>query len=416
MFGIKTYIKDQTKRVFLSYHLGKFPERAISPLSQKIFLYYLVKQLKNYSENVGISALLTKPNKIAVTTWQKLLPYIANNLGNWSTNSNKPHNIATQLEKEVILKMINLYHAEKENIEGYITSGGTEGNIFSAWIGRKYLEQYTDKNKICLLRNDLVHYSVTKAADIVGIKDCLIPLDEKTWSTNIISLDKLIIQLYRKGLRGFLIPITLGYTVGGTNDDLENIIRHLHKIKKGLKAIHFFCWIDAALQGLVEPFLNKRFKPFYYPEISTFIVDFHKFAGVPFPAGLILYRKKLRKLIEKDIPYLTQKDNTLLGSRTGIAPAAIWTTIHFLGRDGFNKIIFACLQQKQEFLVKLSRIEKDVRIITDKDSVAVAVITKNKLSSDFCQKYGLNQIKYHLTFENGKKIVRLYKLFFLPRF
>jgi histidine decarboxylase len=268
-----------------------------------------------------------------------------------------------------------------------------EGNIFSVWLGRKYLEQYTDRERICLLRNDLTHYSIRKATDVVGVKDFLIPFDDKSWSTSVIGLNKLVIQLYSKGLRGFLIPITLGYTVGGTNDDLKGIINCLTDIKTKYKDIHLFYWIDAALSGLVLPFIQKDFRPFNFPEIHTFIVDFHKFAGVPYPAGLILYRRSLRKLIEKDIPYIIQKDNTLLGSRSGIAAISIWTLINSYAFKGFKKEAEICIQRKNIFLDKLKRDYPDIKIRTNRYSVAACLIIKKSLPLDLRQKFGMKSIK-----------------------
>ena len=120
--------------------------------------------------------------------------------------------------------------------------------------------------------------------------------------------------------------------------DYEYITKIVEKIRKSLK-VEFFLWIDAAFNGLVEPFLNSNFTPFKNAQIQTFSTDFHKYGFVPMPSGLILYRKSLRKLIERPIDYLKEKDNTLLGSRSGISPVGCWNVINALGKVGFKKII-----------------------------------------------------------------------------
>ncbi len=289
MIGIKSYLKKKTVK-FLIPHVSpdKFPRKPLTKLQSWTMIRRFEKELKLFSNAVGKGSLLVKPNDIAVKTWQKLLPYISNNLGNWSTGEQKPFNLTTKLEQEVINKMIDLFSKNRQDLEGYVTTGATEGNIFSAWIGRNYLKTCTNLDKICLLSNDLTHYSVRKAADIVGLPNYLLPVNERNWNTDVLSLVKILGKLFKKGCRGFLIPLTLGYTVGGKNDDITGIIKNIRLFKKLHPSAHFFIWIDAALSGLMLPFISESFLPFEYPEISTFVSDFHKFSGVPYPAGLIL--------------------------------------------------------------------------------------------------------------------------------
>ncbi len=418
MFGIKTYLEKQIhKLIYPSFISNKsFPISSINSIQYYFLLFDIEKKLKNNNTQL----FTFKFNHSAINTWRKLIPYMANNLGNWSTPELKPNNITTKLEKEVVEKMVNLYKADNQNLEGYITSGGTEGNIFSVWIGRKYLEQYMPKENMCLMRNDLTHYSVRKAADIAGIKDTIIPIDEKTWNTSVSGLEKLIQQLWKEGSRGFIIPLTLGYTVGGTNDDIDEIIVLTRKLKRKFKNIYFFFFIDAAFSGFTLPFTEKNFQPFRFREIQTFIVDFHKIAGVPYPASLILYRQNLRKLIEKEIPYLKQKDNTLLGSRSGIAAAACWITIHTYGSYGFKKEVENCIKRKNDFLKLIKSKFLGIDIKTENNSLIAAILSQNPLPQSFEQYYGIEPYNYQISFYNNQRNINkmciIYKLFFLPRY
>jgi len=393
-----------------------YPEK---PLSQKKIGFRLEKILKNLkSRNLDhkIGEPHFFPNPIAVSFWSKFLAKSPNQLGNWSIKGEIKLHGTHEIEREVIYDMISLLKGDQEELEGYITSGATEGNIFSAWIGRKSLEKNVSKESICLVRSDLTHYSITKAADIIGVPDFITPLDENKWNISIIFFIKTIMELYKKGYKGFLIPFTLGYTVGGTNDDYEEIIKQIRALKNKFDDIHFFTWIDAAFSGLTIPFLKDNFMPFSNPFIQTFILDFHKVAGVPYPAGLVLYKKNLRQLIEKDIPYLNRKDNTLLGSRTAAAPIAIWATINYIGKRNMKKIIQECLKQKQQFLKTVEKRFKSVRSITDENSTQAALLIKNPLPQDFCRRYGLTLNHQNIKIGEKSFKAKLYKLFFLPRF
>lgn len=385
--------------------IDKFPEKGKSLPALKSMISPIIDQYKNRKMD-GVGDLYNLPNKIAVSVWQKLLPFNPGYLGILG---------ASETEKNVIEAITDLYNERPKGISGYITSGATEGNIYSCWLGRKYLERFVKKEEICLLRTDLTHFSVRKGGDMIGVQEYIVGLSEKKWNMDIDSLSASIEDLHKKGYRGFIIPLTLGYTVGGTNDDLEKIAKYLSKIKKKLN-IYFFTWIDAALSGLTYPFIEKKFKPFKNKFIKTIVVDFHKFAGVPFPAGVILYRREIELLIRKKIPYLKEKDDTLLGSRTGISAVAIWATIQFFGKSGFRKIVLDCLMRKNDFIKMIKSQFPDAIIKTDSQSVHLAVIVQSALPKQFCEKYGLSLIKYKIKFKDKTENLLMYKLFFLPKF
>ncbi len=419
MFGIKRRIKNNFLST-LRFWLGKtltpdyFPQEPVFPLFIKLRLWLLKGELKKIKSKTDkfFSHLAPYPAPIAIDVWRQFLLYNPNNLGNWSISSlPKKQLFGTRVfEKEVIWKMIDLYGGRKENLEGYITSGGTEGNIFSAWVGRNYLEKEgVDKEKICLVKTSLTHYSIEKASDIVGIPTFITPLNSKNWGMDIDCFAKTIQSLHKRGFRGFLLPLTLGYTVTGTADPYLEICLKIREIKKKIKNIKFFVWLDAALNGLIEPFLNSRFSPFALPEVQTVLTDFHKLGLAPYPAGIILYRTQLRSLIEKNIPYLAEKDNTLLGSRPGISAVACWSAIETIGKSGAKELIEKNLAKKKRWVTSVRKTQKATikRIISPPRSLTVALILKQKTITDW------NISKMRLVFERKIKTYRIATFFFL---
>lgn len=419
MFGIKTFIKKTFLTfdiIFSNSKLKKIPRKPSSRIYLHFILSLVLSELKQRKKWPSLNNLFCYPHPLAVKTWSSLLPFNPNNLGNWSIQGKKPTRPTAYFEKDVIEMTIDLLRGNKKNFEGYITSGGTEGNIYSAWLGRKYLETKMQEGYICLVRNDLTHYSIRKATDIIGVKDVITPVNELCWNTDIPSLEKTILNEHAKGARGFLIPITLGYTVGGTNDDIKQTLLKVQKLKKQLKGSHFFLWVDAALSGLVLPFTEKKFKPLTHNLVQTILIDYHKFGTAPYPSGIVLYSKHLRNLIEQPIPYLTEKDNTLLGSRTGIPAVVVWTILHALGKTGFTKMIKDCIIKKENFLEEIKVQFPETRIINYPNSVQAALIVQQPLPEKFERKYGLHLLNYSILFEDGRKILKVYKLFFLPKF
>jgi len=369
--------------------------------------------LREQKKYRGLSHLVTFPEKIAIKVWQKILPYNPNNLGNWSIKEIKPDQETSVIERELIWQMIDLYGGSKNDLEGYVTSGGTESNIFSSWLGRKFFESKNiKKEKIILVKTSLTHYSIEKAADIIGVETFITPLNEEDWKMDVNGLEKSIRELKKQGYKGFLMPLTLGYTLTGTFDPFEEICGVMRRLKKDFQDIEFFLWLDAAINGLIEPFLNESFKPFKHPEIKTFLTDFHKFGFTPIPAGIILYRKELRELIEKQIDYLSEKDNTLLGTRSGIAPVACWAIINYLGKNGFKKIILKRIKKKDDF-IKENKDIKGIDFISCSHNLNCGILVKKSFrDKKWVKKAGLNFREIEVKFVHSKRKLLMSKAFF----
>jgi len=421
--GLKILIKKiidkfkYPKFLYSQMPIDVFPNASSSKFQTKARLFGVENELKNRSIAFNLGSLYTLSHPVATQAYQLFIKYNPNHLGNWSNK--EPKQGTEQLEYEVIQEMIDLYHASKEGIEGHTTSGGTEGNIYSLWLGRLYLEKLCAKDTICLLKTSLSHYSIRKAGNICNIPQFLTPLNSQEWNIDVKNLSKKVKNLYKIGYRGFLLPLTIGYTSTGTQDNIQEITKTIKKLEKELKNTHFYIWIDAALNGLIEPFINENFEPFASPLIQTLVVDFHKFGMVPYSSGIVLYRKSLRKNIELKIDYLQEKDNTLLGSRQGASAASIWTIIHHLGKSGFRNLIFQQLKNKNYFIKNIQNIFPEAEITTHKNSLTCGVIfhsLKNQRLPKFLEeKYWLYPGLTNLVFEtNIKKRQIIYKFFFLP--
>ena len=92
---------------------------------------------------------------------------------------------------------------------------------------------------------------------------------------------------------------------------------------------------------------------------------------------LVLYKNNLRKLIEKPVGYLDQKDNTLLGSRSGISPVACWALVNSLGKSGFRKLVLE-KKKKIEVFVEENKDRKDIEIIYSQNSLNCGVLKKGQ--------------------------------------
>lgn len=395
----------------------KFPDTSSGTLRVLARLRAVRNELGERSVANNLGALYTLPHPLAAQTYASFLNQNPNHLGHWADKL--PQQGATiQLEYEVIRAMIDLYGATDKHLTGYITSGATEGNIYSVWLGKTYLSRFSPPEKIRLLMTSLTHYSVRKAADICSVKSDVVGIHTTTWAMDSDSLLDTIRRLYKKGITGILLPLTLGYTSTGTSDDIVLISRAVTQIQKELPRLRIFVWIDAATQGLITPFLSD-FRPFRDSNIQTIVMDFHKYGLVPYSAGIILYKRAMQALIERPIDYLRETDATLSGSRPGAAAAAIWSMIHIMGKRGYRRVITTQMNNKQYFIRELMRVLPKTEIITDESSVSCGILFRSlpggRLPKHIEKKYwfhaGTSSVRFY---PDGYKHLVLYKCFFLP--
>jgi glutamate/tyrosine decarboxylase-like PLP-dependent enzyme len=394
----------------------KFPSEKQSLLTILRPLFYLIKELKKFRRTIGLGHIMSYPSRWAVGIWRWLIVFNPGNLGNWSIRDKKINNVTGKFESSVIAMMLDLYRVKKKNDwEGYFTSGTTEANIYLAWLGRKKLQNQGLKlGQIALLRNSLTHYSLTKAADVVGVTDFELPISRDWQGFSLPSLLEWLDKLKKQGYSGFLVPLTLGFTLSGTDDQIEELIDDLVSWGKANK-IKFFFWIDAAFAGLTRPFIDKSFRPLNNSLISGFAVDFHKYGQVPLPAGLVFYRRDLRQLIERPIAYLTEADSTLLGSRTGVSPVAVWAELLGTGKQGYRQRLAKSLQQKQQFMDRYQQ-EKDLEIITTPHSVSLGLVIKRNKShwqTYFKETHDIYFEKVKLLFPKKSKTITVGKVYFM---
>lgn len=336
----------------------------------KIFLLSIYLKVFEYGSRV-YGSLWSSPSKMSVFAQTVGNYFNLNHLGNVYATSESNLGITRKIEKKVIEWNKRLIHCQNEEVEGYVTNGGSEANLFLMWMGReKGKKEYRQKPK--LLCTDFVHYSISKAANILEIPIVKVRHDEEKYRMDILDLQNKIIAEARQGVHYFLIPITLGYSSTGSFDSLAQIIVVVEKLQREL-GVHCFIWVDAAAQGLPKSFLEKKFTPMSTELVQGYVVDFHKYGDVAVPAGVVLYRSELRKYIESNIPYLEETDATLSGSRPGASALAIWSVLGSRNHADWLRKFQKLERDKNQFIEDIHRTNPEVKIISTRNSLTFAV-------------------------------------------
>ena len=357
-------------------------------LKRMFFLFSLLILQKN---EVYVGSLWVKPS---ITSWFLAslgLYYNINSLGNSFSKKNSKYDFIHKLEEEIIRWNKNILKCSDEDTEGYVTSGGTESNLFLMWSGREYLLKKSNVKPVLII-SDFTHYSIKKSARILSIDIHIIGVNKTSWSIDGESLQNKIIGLVSEGYTSIMIPITIGYSSTGMSDPLNKINSVLEELQLKYPQVNFYVWVDAAAQGLVKSFLNDNFKPFNYPLVQGYVIDFHKLGQVPLPAGLVLYRKDIRGLIESKIDYLSEFDGTVSGSRPGFSILSIWGNIISKKENDWKKHFLKLENKKKIFIKRLKIIYPNINLIYEENSLTIAIIINDnfsKLSKKIEGKFGL---------------------------
>lgn len=350
----------------------------------------------------------TTPLPIGIRAYKNFIRYNSNHVGTL-TRLECGMTYTRQMEVEVIQMLGELYG--DNNVDGYMTSGGTEGNIYGCWLGYRYLSDMNE-SKVALITSTIVHQSIDKAVSIQRIEEYIkVPLDSH-YQIDIEKFGEAVCHCIQKGISNILFVATSGYTVTGTQDNLERIEQKIEDLKRS-HAFQIYIHIDAAIGGLVFPFLDNKTKYFTNQYVQSVTVDPHKMGYVPLSAGVFLCRKGLQKHVEIPINYVEGKaDDTLTGSRNATSAVATWAVIHKLGYEVFRKNLEELLILKEE-TIKLFKKSELIYVFEDSQINMICFTLKNgkrKLPREVEVKYGLDL--FPLPYKGNS--IYCYKIYFMP--
>ena len=257
-----------------------------------------------------------------------LLAYCANNVGDPFHDSNFLSN-THEMEREVIGLFADMMRLPREDAWGYVTSGGTEGNMYGLYIGRE-----TFPDGIVYFSQD-THYSVVKIMRVLKARNIMI----KSLDNGEIDYDDLheTIRINRDSPVIFMANI--GTTMKGAVDDVGKV----RDILDDLAVSNYYIHADAALSGMILPFVDDP-QPFGFDAgFDSVAVSGHKMVGSPMPCGVALTRSEYVSRIARSIEYVGVLDTTLTGSRNAITPLMLWYAFQQKGMDGFRQIVRECL-------------------------------------------------------------------------
>ncbi|HLZ89291.1 MAG TPA: histidine decarboxylase [Puia sp.] len=243
---------------------------------------------------------------------------------------------------EVLTFFADLFKAPAGNWWGYVTNGGSEGNLYGLYLAR---ELYPDG---LVFYSEATHYSVQKNVQLLNLRSIVIRTNEGGEMDYHDLAD--MVQMHRE--KPVIILANIGTTMTEAKDNLGEIKRILRRY--AIKSHYIHC--DAALAGTYSALLDLEPGFDFSYGADSIAISGHKFIGSPLPCGAILVKKNYKDRIGKAIPYIGTMDTTISGSRNGHTPLFMWYAIKRFGIEGLRTRAINCLSLAEYTVSKLQSI------------------------------------------------------------
>ncbi len=300
----------------------------------------------------------------------------------------------TPLERQVLGMLHNLVyqqddHFYQENLHnarralGTFCSGGTTANITALWVARNQMLKPTERfqglakeglpaalthygyHNIAVLISERGHYSLGKAADVLGIgRRNLISIGTDAKSKiNISELREKCQELQRKNVGIMAIVGIAGATETGHVDPLDEMASVAQEF-----GAHFH--VDAAWGGptLLSNTHKHTLKGIERADSVT--IDAHKQLYVPQGAGMVLFKSPtMLGAVEHHAEYILRAGSkdlgqySIEGSRPGMA-MLVHAAFHIIGRSGYEILIDQNIEKAKTFARMIDQ-HPEFELITD---------------------------------------------------
>ncbi|EDT03017.1 Pyridoxal-dependent decarboxylase [Burkholderia ambifaria IOP40-10] len=292
---------------------------------------------------VNLSALAVSPDDSG------RLARLLNNLGDCYEPERCPLPNTMAQERAAVEKVAQWLHLPASECWGYIGGGSTLGNLQGMWMAATLIRDAT------LVFSKAAHYSIAKFANALHFNRVKVINAHPTGQLDVADLRKQVAPG-----EPVVLVLTAGTTMTSAYDPVGACVDILRE-----KSCPFYLHLDAALGGMVVPFLPQAQFPwkedmtFRNPAISSMTISTHKVLGTPMPANLFVARQSVVEQFKANVhavPYLNNlEDITVYGSRDGFRAATVFARLNSIGPDVIRRWITDGIEHAQYVTQELRR-------------------------------------------------------------
>lgn len=254
-----------------------------------------------------------------------------------------------EFEREAVSFMAESFGFPVDSFWGFVTNGGTDGNMHGLYFGRKELAARSERLPLLYVSAE-AHYSVQKLGDILAVETRVIKPEPD---------GRMNMEDFRRQLdptRPALIAVAVGGTFKGAIDDQQAI----SEVLKEKPPVAVYRHLDVALFGGYLPFLNdpqaNRVIDQVHQQFDSVAVSGHKFFAMNEPCGFFVCRKGILEHLNRlTVPYLNCVMPTINCSRSGFDVLKLYWRIFSTGKDGFRQEAEHVLAMSNRLVTKLNQ-------------------------------------------------------------
>lgn len=327
------------------------------------------------------------------------LSYLTNNAGDcYQPEKSQMPNTMTQ-ERLAVERVASWLGLPAKECWGYIGGGSSFGNLQGMWMGATLMPEAT------VVFAESAHHSIHKFAACLRFSKIKVIKSHFNGEMDIEDFARQI----EEGER-IVIVVTAGTTMTSAYDPVAQCTALLEARK-----CEYYLHLDAALGGLVVPFIDKSILPsrddysFHNPAVSSTTISMHKVLGAPMPANVFIARQNVIECFKKmvnSIPYLSDvEDISIYCSRDGFRAALIYERLQSMTREKMTALVSTNVQQAQQLALALDSMGFE-GTFSQPGGLAVAIPLASLARLLTPQQQSMLQQKYHLA--KSKQIMHLY--------
>ncbi|MFJ8745973.1 histidine decarboxylase [Embleya sp. NPDC127516] len=233
---------------------------------------------------------------------------------------------ADAFEREILAFFAEILKAPPGEVRGFLPTGSTEGNQWGCLLGRQALPRAP------LYFSRAAHFGIRRVAELLRME----PVEVATLDDGRMDLDDLEHACSLRRGRGAVVVNTAGTTMLGAVDDIVGLR------SAARPAGDVFVHTDAALSGLILPFVDEDVPFAFDAGADSVTISAHKMIGLPMPCAIALARSEHIPQ-GHDVEYVGISDSIVKCSRDAYTPLLLWYALRRLGTPGLTRRAHHCL-------------------------------------------------------------------------
>jgi len=273
-----------------------------------------------------------------------------------------------QMERDIMRTTAELLRGD-DQVVGNVTTGGTESIMLAVKTARDWARATKPSiQQPEMILSQTAHAAFHKAAHYLGLKLVIVPFDEKSYQTDV------------QAMRAAVTENTILLVASAPNYS-HGIIDPITEIAALAQEQKILCHVDACIGGFQLAFMRQigyDVTPFDFtvPGVTSISADLHKYGYSAKGASVLLHRSKELRRYQFYTNLSTTAyaiiNPTVLSTKSGGPLAAGWAILHYLGQEGYKKIVAEVAEAAERLIASIDNMP-DLRILGRPDMCIFAL-------------------------------------------